>query len=91
MKNKELKYTDKGYSYIECTKDDCFNWGGLAICDCCGKPMFEKIYLIFILASAYCPQCFKEWLEHSKRYEDDLYLQKQNHERWYLAHGFKAI
>lgn len=33
MKIKQLYYTDKGYSYIKCTKEECFSWGGMAICD----------------------------------------------------------
>ena len=24
---KEIKYTDKGYSYIECTREECYKWG----------------------------------------------------------------
>lgn len=91
MKTKKLEYTDKGYSYIKCTKEDCFNWGGMAICDSCSTPMFEDVYLIFILGQAFCPKCFEEWLERSTRYEEDLYLQKQNHKRWYKAHGFETI
>lgn len=90
MQTKQLQYTDKGYSYIKCTKEDCFKWGGMAICDYCNKPMFEEVYLIFILGSAYCPKCFPEWVRRSEKDEEDLYLQKQNHERWYLAHGFKT-
>lgn len=88
---KKLEYTNKGYSYIKCTKEDCFSWGGMAICDSCGEFMNQDVYLIFILGQAFCPKCFKEWLEHSKRYEEDLYLQKQNQERWYQAHGFRTI
>lgn len=30
---KEIKYTDKGYSYIECTREECYKWGGACICD----------------------------------------------------------
>ncbi len=88
MKNIKLKYTDKGYSYIECTREDCFDWGGVGICDYCNKPMYKEVYLIFILGSAYCPECFNEWIKRSERDEEDLYLQKLNHKKWYSAHGF---
>ena len=91
MKTRKLLYTDKGYSYLICTKEECFKWGGMAICDSCGKLMNNEVYLIYILGQAFCPNCFKEWTKESKRYEDDLYLQKQNHERWYQAYGFKTV
>lgn len=91
MKTKKLEYTDKGYSYIKCAKEDCFNWGGLAICDSCGELMNEEVYLIYILGQAFCPKCFFEWIGRSKRYEEDLALQKQNHERWYRGYGFQTI
>lgn len=91
METKKLQYTDKGYSYVKCTKEDCFNWGGMAICDSCGKLMNEEVYLIYVLGQAFCTKCFKEWIKNSKRYEEDLRLQEQNQERWYQAHGFKTI
>lgn len=91
MKTIKLSYTKKGYSYIKCTKHDCYNWGGIAICDYCGKPMENEVYLIFVLARAYCPICFKEWMKRSKRYEDDIELQNRIQERWYLNYGFKTI
>lgn len=86
---KIIKYTDKGYSYIICERKDCFAWGGLGICDSCGKSMEEPIYLIFILGQAFCKKCFDEWVERAKRYEEDIFLQKQNHIRWYEAHEFR--
>ena len=87
MKKAKLNYTKQGYSYIKCTREDCFNWGGGSICDNCGNPM-EEMYLIFILGRALCQDCFDEWIERSTRYEEDLQLQRQNHLRWYKAHGF---
>lgn len=91
MKSRELLYTKQGYSYIKCTEQDCYEWGGAAICDDCGKHMAGDVYLIYILARAYCPECFEDWIRHSKRYESDLKLQEQNHKRWYKAYGFKTI
>ena len=91
MKIKKLEYTDKGYSYIKCTKEDCLNWGGMSICDSCNSPMNEEVYLIYILGQAYCSKCFKKWIGHSKKYKEDLYMQKQNQERWYKAYGFQTI
>lgn len=91
MKEREMLHTKQGYSYLKCTKKDCFDWGGLAICDFCGEDMKDDVYLIFILNSALCPKCFEEWISRAKKYSDDIELQKQNHERWYKAYGFKTI
>lgn len=91
MQNKQLNYTDKGYSYVKCSNTDCFNWGGLGICDSCGRYIEDEVYLIFILNSAYCKKCFKEWENRSKRYKEDIQLQKESQERWYMYHGFKTI
>lgn len=87
MKIEKLNYTKQGYSYIKCSKEDCLNWGGMAICDNCSELM-EEVYLIFILGRALCKKCFNEWIEHSKKYIDDLKLQEENQVNWYKAHGF---
>jgi hypothetical protein len=86
MKNKKINYTEKGYSYIKCNENDCYNWGGAAICDHCGKKMHNSVYLIFVLGSAYCSHCFNNWIRNSKRYEDDIELQNENHIKWYKMH-----
>lgn len=88
MKKVKLNYTNNGYSYIKCTKDDCFNWGGMAICDNCNKTMMEEIYLVFVLGRALCKECFGEWIKDSRKYEEDLYLQRKNHLAWYKVYGF---
>lgn len=88
MKKVKIEYTKQGYSYIRCTKEDCFNWGGASICDDCNEPM-EEIYLIFVLGEALCKKCFEKWKKQSKKYEEDLKLQEQNHIAWYKAHGFE--
>lgn len=90
MKKVKLNYNRQGYSYLKCKSNECFDWGGLAICDSCGKRMHGDVYLIFVLGSAYCEKCFKDWCERSKKYEEDLKLQKGNHIRWYKMHGFKV-
>lgn len=91
MKRKKLNYTKDGYSYLECTENDCYNWGGASICDFCGEKIHDTVYLIFILGMAYCPHCFDEWCKHSHRYEEDIKLQKENHIKWYKNHKFDAI
>ncbi len=91
MKLKKIEHTKQGYSYIKCTRQECFEWGGAAICDMCGKDMLDDVYLIYILSSAYCPKCFDDWIKHSKRYEEDIELQKRNDKRYYFNYGFKII
>lgn len=88
LKKAKLNYTKQGYSYIKCTKEDCFNWGGMAICDNCNKLMKEEIFLIFVLGRALCRKCFDEWTDNATRYEEDLQLQNQSHLKWYKAYGF---
>ena len=90
MKKAKLDYTKQGYSYIKCTKEDCLGWGGFAICDDCNKEMEEEIYLIFISGRALCKDCFEEWKKYSKRYKEDLDLQKERHLEWYRLHGFEV-
>lgn len=89
MKIAKLEYTKQGYSYMQVTREDCFCWGGMSICDSCGKDMNEEIYLIFVLGQAFCKECFEKWKNRAKICEDDLYLQEQNQERWYMAHEFR--
>lgn len=88
MKEAKLYYTKQGYSYIKCKKEDCLDWGGFGICDFCGEEMTDEVYLIFILNSAYCEKCFKEWINRARAYEEDLAIQKQNHISYYRAYGF---
>lgn len=90
MKKVGLFYTDKGYSYIKCTKEDCLNWGGLAICDDCSKS-FEEGYLVYVLNRALCPECFNDWIKRSVGYEEDLYNQSQNHIEFYERYGFEVF
>lgn len=88
MKKTKLNYTPQGYSYIKCTPEDCYNWGGKCICDDCNEKMNEEIYLIFILGRAFCKKCFDEWVNHSHKYTEDLKLQEERQMEFYNAYGF---
>ena len=88
MKKVKLNYTKQGYSYIKCTIEDCLDWGGLAICDNCGKAIAGEVYLIFVLGRAFCSECFKEWENRANRYTEDLQLQEERQKQWYRAYGF---
>ena len=91
MKKVKLKYTKQGYSYIQCTREDCIAWGGMSICDDCGNDMLgNEIYLIFILGRAFCKKCFEDWQERAIRYTEDLQLQRERHIEYYKAYGFEV-
>ena len=91
MKRVKVKYTPQGYSYIECNRYDCFSWGGAAVCDSCGKNMQDKVYLIYILNSAYCPECFKEWEKSATKFKEDLSNQNKYDTKWFQVHGFETL
>jgi len=89
---KKIKHTPQGFSYVDVSLMDCLKWGGLGICDGCGKGGHLKLKLIYVLRDTYCEKCFNEWLERCKSYskediEYDLNIQKQYDEKWYKAHG----
>lgn len=80
-----IEYTQEGYSYIKVSRQECFDWGGYAVCDHCGEDFLEG-RLVFVLASCVCPQCFKEFDDRHTKYEEDLKLQEESHEPWYSYH-----
>lgn len=87
-----IQYTDRGFSYIEVTPQEIFNWGGICICNSCDKQILDdNMYLSFVLADTYCKDCWKKILRRQKRFsqEDvdyDLALQKENDVKWYKYH-----
>ena len=87
---KEIKYTDKGYSYVECTREECYSWGGMCVCDDCDHDINNVVYLVFMLGRAYCKKCFENWVKHSKIYPEDLQLQSERHIAYYKAHGLEV-
>lgn len=85
-----MQKTSRGFTYLPVTQDDCFSWGGFAICDHCNTP-FEHGYLVFILNSAVCPNCMTDWLERQDHYSDedireDLAFQEAYQDEWYAYH-----
>lgn len=91
MVKKKLEYIKQGYSYVRCNNKECYNWGGGCICDSCGEVMHNKIYLIYILNSAYCENCFKEWSKNAKKYDEDLKMQNAHHIDYYNMHGLEVL
>lgn len=86
-----LEYTPRGFSYIKVTPHEIFSWGGLCICNGCGKRKMEDMNLCFVLLDVYCDKCWKEILERQQGFsqEDvdyDLALQKEQSLDWYRFH-----
>ena len=48
-----------GHVVYEATSKDTEKLGGYGVCDYCGN-YAEKGYLIAVLNSYYCPDCFKD-------------------------------
>lgn len=89
---REIKYTPRGFSYVDVSLKECLNWGGLGICDGCGTGPHKELKLIWVLHDTYCPKCFKEWVERQKEYSDedvlhDLILQKEHDKQYYEAYS----
>ena len=61
----------KGFKVIETSMTECIDMGGMAVCDNCNQ-CSDKGYLIAVLNSWFCPQCYNEWMEEAVRYEDDV-------------------
>lgn len=85
-----LKTTDKGFTYLPVTYQNCINWGGLSVCDFCNTP-FINGYLVFVLNSCICPVCFHDWLERQQHYSEediayDLNYQTECQDSWYKYH-----
>ena len=92
MKEKSIKYTRQGFSYVDVSLEEILNWGGYGVCTSCDKVLCSKMKLIYVLHDTLCLRCFNEWLERCKTYtkEDikyDLKIQKYYHIDWYKAHG----
>ena len=83
----EIKYTPQGFSYVDITIQQCFDWGGMGICNGCGE-VHKNLKLVYVLADTYCEDCFNNFLERSKTMskediEYDLDIQKDNDIKWY--------
>lgn len=92
MKLDKIKHTLQGFSYVDVNLNEVKKWGGLGICDGCGKGPYSNMKLVWVLHDTYCSECFNEWLERCKSYfkediEYDLELQKDNDIKWYQVHG----
>ncbi len=61
---------EKGFAVYEMTGVETMEFGGYGICDSCNKSAV-KGYLIPVLNSYFCEECYKRWIERAKYYEED--------------------
>ena len=54
---KEIKHTPQGFSYVDVSIFEVINWGGIGICNSCGKGPFRNLKLIWVLGDTYCENC----------------------------------
>ena len=66
-----------GLTIYEATADDTKKLGGRGICDWCGNHS-KKGFLIAVLNSYYCPECYAKFDSSSKMYEEDLPVEKRH-------------
>ena len=63
--------TKKGHIAYECTREEMLKVShGLGICDWCATSHFN-LFLVPVLNSAMCPECFKTWENRATFYEED--------------------
>ena len=85
-----MQTTSRGFTYLPVSDQDCFSWGGFAICDYCNAPVASG-YLVLVLNSCVCSECFADWLKRQKRYKkadvkQDLAYQEAYQDDWYGYH-----
>lgn len=82
---KVAQQTGKGHKFIKVSlKEMTGPLRGLGICDQCCKAMFEG-YLIPVLNSAYCKECFDEWQGRAVYYKDDEFYENMKTEHFLEA------
>lgn len=61
-----IKYIGE-MSYVDVDTHEIYSWGGICKCDYCNKNIIDKGYLIFLLNSCTCEECFDDIV---RRYRD---------------------
>lgn len=80
-----MEKTPQGYTYLPVLPSHIYNWGGLGVCDSCNQDI-QQGYLVFILNSCICSNCFNEWVDRAKVYPEDLAYQEEHQADWYAWH-----
>lgn len=82
MSKKTAKQTKNGHKYIEVSiKEMIFSLFSIGICDTCCKRMSEG-YLIPVLNTIYCKECFEEWQERAEYHEEDKFYEDMKTEHF---------
>jgi hypothetical protein len=85
MRMKKFK-SKVGWVVYEATAEDTLKLGGLGICDNCNN-YSPTGYLVAILNSYLCPECYKKWDAGARFYPEDVPVEKQHIA--YFDHVFK--
>lgn len=68
-----IKFKNKvGYVVYRISAEECFTFGGAAICDECNKFCSNGGYLIPVLNHFMCDDCYNEWNSFCTFYPEDL-------------------
>lgn len=71
----------KGFKVIKTTMFECLAWGGAAICDHCNQSAHEG-YFVSVLNHWVCPECYKEWYNTAKVYQEDKHYEQVVFDRY---------
>ena len=68
-----IKFKNRvGWTVYKITADECYSFGGMSICDDCGKFQPEGGYLVPVLNHFMCSDCFNDWNSRCKFYPSDI-------------------
>lgn len=73
----KARRSEKGFWLIDCTGEEICKIGGFGICDTCGKPSINGIY-VAVLNRWLCPKCFEEWHKIAICYPEDSDVEFRN-------------
>ena len=60
-----------GYIAYRATADELAPIGGKGVCDSCNRYSYHG-YLIPVLNSYYCPECYRDFCSRARFYPDDI-------------------
>jgi hypothetical protein len=85
-----VETTSKGFKVIEVTTEQCEQWGGLGICDHCGKRFVPTGKYVAVLNEVLCHHnCYEEWNSRAINYPEDRMFEDRHLER--MIHRLERI
>lgn len=60
-----------GWTAYQTTLEETKKWGGMGICDFCNKFCPDGGFLVPVLNSWLCSECFEEYKKRAKYYPED--------------------